>query len=206
MAKPMVVSRGAAGSKKRASLFLILLVVLSMLAVDLAPAQGQTTRQRLQDAQRRAQELHSRLDQASAEHSRRQSELYETRAQISATRRRIEETEGQIGHLRGALRDRVRTAYRMGGLGFFQFLLSAESFRDFSLRVVMLERQSADDEQLVLELRKLRAELTGQERMLDQQREAQSSQVAAIRDQVRSLESTFQEMQSLVDSLEGQVR
>lgn len=199
------VTGATASRRRRSSLLAVVLVILSLLAVDVGPAAGQSTKERLREAEQRASELQERLQTLSRQHSTQQSELEEIRAKISGTRREMQRVEERSHELKRQLRDRVRAAYRMGGVGFFQFLLSAESFRDFSLRVVMLERQSAEDEDLILQMRRMQAELRGKERTLEQQREEQANQVAALRDRANEMDAAFQEMQSLVSSLEGKV-
>jgi murein DD-endopeptidase MepM/ murein hydrolase activator NlpD len=96
-------------------------------------------------------------------------------------------------------------AYRMGGLGFFEFLLSADSFRDFSLRVMTLERQSSHDEDLILKLRRTRAELRMRESDLQGQKKVQASQRSALAEQVKGLNASMAEAQTLVKGLQAKL-
>ncbi len=180
------------------------LAVLSLAVVDAVPVEAQTRKQ-LTQARERYRQVQADLNRLVQEHSRQQDRLESIRTRVSTTRREIAQAEEQNAQLQDQLRDRVRSAYRMGGMGFFQFLLSAESFREFSLRVVMLERQSTQDEDLILKLRKTRAELNAKENALKTQQEEQSREVSALRSQANRMNTAFKEAETLVGRLQREL-
>lgn len=131
-----------------------------------APVDAQTTKDQLDDARQETTRLQSefeRIGQAFAEADLAQ---HRTEEQMERTAAEVARAKADIAELQNSLKDRIRTAYRMRGIGFFQFLLEARSFRDFNLRLMSLQRQTLADEDVLLQLRRKRAELQLKERQL----------------------------------------
>lgn len=176
------------------------------VATTTGPAGAQTTRQRLDSTRQRITQLKSRAAQIAKAYGEAERDLNRTSRQITETNAAISDARRDIDQLQSDLRERVRRMYRMGGLGFFEFVLSAASFRDFSLRVMTLQRDATRDEDLILKLRKKRAELAVQQGVLRDQKAAQSRQVASYRAQARRLTISQQEQARIARQLEGLVR
>lgn len=187
------------------SVLAVLLCICGLLAADGGrPAVAQSTRSRLEEATRRLEAVQDKLDSARAAYEEQWNKLESIQGKIAGTRQAIQETEGRADELRGELRDRVRNAYRMGGMGFIDFLLSAESLRDFGLRLVILQRQSSSDEDLLLKLERLHGELEAKKRQLDTQREEQAQVTAVWKDRTQDLNSALQSAQAEQAELERQ--
>jgi peptidoglycan LD-endopeptidase LytH len=167
-------------TRRRAVLGVVLVAGVLMSAL---PAGAQTSRARLAEQQRKLNGLKSRAGQIASAYARTDHELDDTRSEIVQTKNQLSRAESDMGELQNQLKGRVRAAYRMRGVGFFQFLLEAESFRDFNLRLMSLQRQTLADEDLILKLRKKRhelelaqGELKRQEKSLDTQRQSYLTQ------------------------------
>lgn len=185
-----------------------LFVGIAALGLVLAtvPAGAQSTRQQLDAARRRASGVKSEIVRIADEYARQSAALNRTDVEIGKIRADIKRAEGEMEGLNEQLKERVRAAYRTGGLGFFQFLLEARSFRDFSLRLITLQRQSLTDEDLILKLRKKRAELESKQQELQRQRAAHAAQKASLQAQGRRLTITFERARALERELEGRLR
>jgi peptidoglycan hydrolase CwlO-like protein len=151
-----------------------------LLVLSVLPADAQTTREQLDRARSEASQTKGAYERIARAFADQQSALYSTENRISQTRAELSAAEREMGTLNENLRDRVQRAYRMGGVGFFQFLLEARSFREFSMRVITLQRQSMEDEDLILQLRRTRAELEAKQRELDAQRRAHAEQLSSL--------------------------
>jgi murein DD-endopeptidase MepM/ murein hydrolase activator NlpD len=180
-------------------------VVLALLLAG-APAGAQSTRTKLSSAQSRATRVKSQYEKIAAAYAATEHNLDQTRGNISAARAGVSRAESDMEKLRGQLRDRVRAAYAMRGVGFFQFLLEAKSFRDFSLRFVSLQRQQLGDEGLILQLRRKRAELELRQRELKRQERVLTGEKASYEEQGRRLQISFSQANALVRELRGQLR
>lgn len=174
-------------------------------AIGPAPAAAQSTSDRLDAARKRATEIKSELQRIAEGFADADSAKHLTQGRINQTEAEISRTRGDIGRLQDQLKDRIRTAYRMRGIGFFQMLLEARSFRDFNLRLMSLQRQTLADEDLILKLRKKRSELTLKERELQAQRSVFEERAGAYAAQARRASITLTEANQLVRQLEGQL-
>lgn len=183
-----------------------LLTLGGLLAVEGSPVGAQSTYERLQEAKRRYQAVQARLDSARAAFQEEDARLHRIEQQIAGTHAQIHRAEDRIHDLRGELKERIRAAYRMGGLGMLEFLLDAGSFRDFGLRMIILERQAAEDEDLLLEIQKAQGELKAKESVLRRQREEQ----AEVRDiweaRTQELNAALADIGALQEDLQQKYR
>jgi murein DD-endopeptidase MepM/ murein hydrolase activator NlpD len=170
-----------------------------------APAESQSTQQRLDAARRDVGRLKSQSERLAEAFARADAAHHNAEAKIRETQSDIGRTRAEIGDLQEQLKDRVRAAYRMRGVGFFQFLLEARSFRDFNLRLVSMQRQTLADEGLLLKLRKKRAELDLKQKQLDGEKAVLERQLDDYSAQGRRISVTLSELGALQRQLQGQL-
>lgn len=181
-----------------------LLGALVLVAAN-TPAGAQTTQQRLDEARRKAGQLKTEKERLAEAFAVADDQRHNTEHEVDETRAEIDRVRADIGSLQEKLKKRVRTAYRMRGVGFFQFLLESTSFRDFNVRLMSLQRQTLEDEDLVLQLRKKRAELDIKERDLAAKKQALDQRVSDYEAQARRVLITLQEANALAKSLRNQL-
>lgn len=203
MDRPVRIPLSVRGS--RAARLVVAVAALAVVAAAV-PAAAQSTRQKLEEARRRVTSVKSQYQRIAAEYARQSAAVDQTDVRIAKTRADIARAEERTQALTQELKERVRNAYRTGGLGFFEFLLQARSFRDFSLRLITLQRQSLQDEDLILKLRKERAELEAKQQELRRQRAEHAAQVASLQQQGRRLQISFDQARALERDLAGQLR
>lgn len=186
-----------------ARLLAVLLCVTTLLVADGPPsAEAQSTKGRLEEATRELEAIQDKLDSARSAYETEWGRLEQIQGKIAGTRKAIDDNQEQTSALRGEVRDRVRNAYKAGGLGFLDFLLSSESLRDFGLRLVILQRQSSEDEDLLLEMERLHGELEAKKRELDRQREEQARVTAVWKDRAQSLTAALEDAEAQQARLE----
>jgi murein DD-endopeptidase MepM/ murein hydrolase activator NlpD len=183
-----------------------LLCGVAVLAVFLtaAPAGAQTTKSRLDEQQKKLSGLKSRAGRLAEALAKTEHELDETRGDMVKTRTAVRRAEDDMAALQDRLKDRIRAAYRMRGIGFFHFLLEARSFSEFNQRMVFLQRQTLNDEGLVLELRKKRHELELHRAELNRQENALQSRKGAQIAQARQMTITLTEQNRIYQALKTQ--
>ncbi len=174
-------------------------------AVVGGPVRAQSTQERLDAARRDATRIKSDIERIAEAFAQTDAQQDRTEQQISQTQAEIDKVKADRSALQNKLKDRVRTAYRMKGVGFFQFLLQAESFRDFNLRLMSLQRQTLADEDLILQLRKKGHELDLKENELDAQNAVLKDRVSAYEAQARNATITLGQANQLVRNLQGQL-
>lgn len=171
-----------------------------------APAAGaQTTQDRLDSALDRAVDLRRETERVATAYSRAQHELDETSAQVAATTAAVDQAKAEMMDIKAEVRDRVRAAYRAGGMQFFDVVLGARSFREFSLRMTALEKQAELDEELLLKLGRTRSELESRAAELDEQEDTLESRSATYQQDTRRLTAALGEAKELASQLRNQV-
>ena len=170
------------------------------------PVNAQSTRSDLDAARDRVDRVKTEYERIASAFAEAEENLELTSVRVTKTKGEIARAEADLSKLRESLKDRVRTAYKMRGIGFFGFILKAESFRDFNIRLMTMQRQTTEDENLILELRKKRAELASRQRELGEQQDAFSSQRDSFQDQGRRLTISLDQANRLVRDLQGRLR
>ncbi len=185
---------------RRAALWATVLLALAF-ALPTVPAGAQSTSERLDRAQERAGRLRSDAERVASAYARTEEDIGETTQEIAETKATIMRAEGEMDALRQRLKDRVRAAYRTRGIGFFQFLLEAGSFREFTLRLMTFQRQALADEDLILELRKKRHELDLRQADLDRQQQTLESRKTAYEQESHRLTVTLEQADRVIEEL-----
>jgi murein DD-endopeptidase MepM/ murein hydrolase activator NlpD len=181
----------------------VLFVAATFLPATTAGAQ--TTQERLDRALDRAEDLRKETERVAAAFSRAQHDLDETTAQVAATTAAVDQAKAEMMELKAQVKDRVRAAYRAGGMQFFDVVLGARSFREFSLRMRTLEKQAEVDEELLLKLGRTRNELESRAAELDEQQETLESRSASYQQGARRLTTALEEAKQLAAQLRDQV-
>lgn len=193
-------------SQKTALTYAVALLCAIALLASSTPAGAQSTKTKLSQQRERIGALKTRAGRIAAAYADTEHDLQETRTNIVRTNAEIDRAQADKAALQEQLKDRVRAAYRMRGIGFFQFLLEARSFRDFNLRLMNLQQTTLKDEDLILKLRKKQHELEIKQAELDRQEGVLASQKESYLSQGRRLAITLQEQNRIYRSLQGQLR
>ena len=140
------------------------------------PTFAQSTEDRLEEAKRRVSQLEAEANRADARYQEAYAVLVRTRDEIAATRGDLERAQAKILGLEEDLATRAQEAYKLGPTNTWQLLLEAESFTEFSDRLVYLERLAQDDADLATRVAVLAEELRRhRERMAKLEEEYQAA-------------------------------
>ncbi len=184
---------------------LIFLSVAAVLATA-TPAGAQSTGSQLSDAQQRASRIKSAYQRIGEEFARLEAAQGSAANRLSDTEAKMVQTRADIASLRDKLKNRIRAEYMMRGLGLFDVLLNAQSFREFSLRYTALQQQSLSDEQSLLQLRKKTAELKAEQKSLVAARKDLAAQTNAVKVQGSQLSVSLDQANELVRELQGRLK
>ncbi len=182
---------------------LVAAVSATGLIVGATPAGAQSTQSLLDRARREVSQIRNEKERIAVSFAQADADQHRTEAQIAQTTADIRRVRNDIGALQESLKDRVRAAYRMRGVGFFQFLLEAQSFSDFNLRLHSLQRQTLADEDVILKLRKKRADLDLKEKQLASQNAELRRRVENLRSQGRRTSINLAQANVLVRKYQG---
>jgi murein DD-endopeptidase MepM/ murein hydrolase activator NlpD len=173
------------------------------LLMTTAPAGAQSTKDQLDAAREETTRIRSEFERIAQAFAEADMAQHRTEEKMEQTEAEVARAKSDIAELQNSLKDRIRTAYRMRGIGFFQFLLEARSFRDFNLRLMSLQRQTLADEDVLLQLRRKRAELQLKERQLAVENGVFERRRADYEKQAAHVSITLQQANSLVARLKN---
>jgi murein DD-endopeptidase MepM/ murein hydrolase activator NlpD len=190
----------------------VALSVAILLAVPslTQPVGAQTTEEKLEAAKSRYEQALARANIATAAYEAAYGRYIETQEDIEQTEAAITDARRRLHRLRGDLATRAREAYLMGPVSSLELLLTAESFTEFSDRMVFLDRLAQDDADLVTKvsvtseiLHRLEADL---DRQAEQQAKALAEAKAHLADVYNQLDKAEALKQELADQLASERR
>jgi murein DD-endopeptidase MepM/ murein hydrolase activator NlpD len=187
---------------RRCRLALLLLAAVALGATAL-PAGAQSV-----DADPGAQDAllaKSHFEQIAREYADQTTKLNQTDAKINAARQQITNGLAEVASLESQLRERASAAYRGTAAGFFQVLLNAQSFRDFGVRYMALQKQSLAEARIISQLRGRRADLIGEEKQLSDEKAVELEEASTLQEQGRALTISFAQAQDVLAGLEGKL-
>jgi len=132
-------------------------------------------------------------------------DLAATRARIASNSKRLKALDASIKDGQGRISGRAASLYRTGALGMLDVVLGSASFEEFSSRLFLMSQISRQDAELILSLKRQRAE---SEQLKEDLVQREARQVA-LRDSVAkkraSVQSNLDEQQRYLDSLSAEV-
>jgi cell wall-associated NlpC family hydrolase len=170
---------------------LFLFGVVGSVAGDAAAAEPAAITQAKREAQALQElidDLEDQLDAAIEEYNYATSMLEETKGEAEQTQALLTQAEEDLARVDSQLCDRIVAIYKEGQLGLVEVLLEAESVSSFVERLNMVERLSAQDAELVTEVKAYRDEKSERSAELAVQIERQTayaSEVEAARAKVQ---------------------
>jgi murein DD-endopeptidase MepM/ murein hydrolase activator NlpD len=184
----------------------IALAALFLLSAGLFtyPASAQSTKEKLESAQARVEELRAEANIATARYERAHERLIVTQDKIAETEAALAEARGKIEKLQVHLNERAREAYLLGPTSTIDLLLEAESVTEFSDRLEFLDRLAQDDADLVTRVAVISEELRRQEAELDRLERIQSAAEAEAEKQQGIILSKLDQAEELEAQLEEQ--
>jgi murein DD-endopeptidase MepM/ murein hydrolase activator NlpD len=181
--------------------FAILLAVPALTQ----PVGAQTTQEKLESAKRRYDQAVARATIATGAYEKAYGEYIETQADIDRTQEGITAARQRLHRLRGHLDERAREAYLMGPMSSLELLLTAESFTEFSDRMVFLDRLAEDDADLVTKVSVTSEILHRLEADLDRQADRQADVLAEAKAHLAEVYNQLDKAEALKKELADQL-
>lgn len=182
------------------------LAVIFLLGAGLfaLPASAESTKEKLEAAQARVEELRAEANIATARYEEAHERLIVTQDKIAVTEAALAEARSKIGKLQGSLNERAREAYTLGPTSTIDLLLEAESVTEFSDRLEFLDRLAQDDADLVTRVAVISEELRRQEAELERLERIQAAAEAEAEKQKEIVYSKLDQAAELEAQLEEQ--
>jgi murein DD-endopeptidase MepM/ murein hydrolase activator NlpD len=148
--------------------------------------QAQSTKDKLEDARARVDQLRAEATEAQLKYDVAYEKWVTTRGEIEETKDEIADAAGRLARLETQLEDVARDAYQMGALSTVDLLLSAESFSEFSDRMVFLDQMAQDDADVLIRVNVLAEELRREQEDLARL-EAEQARAKAAADRLKGI-------------------
>lgn len=168
----------------RSALALAVVFVAGVFTLPVRAGDLTDTAQRLKEAKARLAQVQGEANAATARYEEARGRLILTQDQIRNTRNEIGRRNVRLERLRTRLGTRAREAYELGPTSTIELLLTAESFGEFSDRVVFLEQIQAGDADLVYQTDVVSEELSRLEDDLSALEEQQAEETSGL-DEIR---------------------
>jgi peptidoglycan hydrolase CwlO-like protein len=189
-------------------------VIASVLLVG-GPAGAQSTAEQLDTARARVHDLEAKIKAGEAQLETLKERLANLSQQVTtqsatldSTRQRLDETSSRLtatkGHLQALhdrMKDRARNLYMRGPTSLIDVVLGAKTLAQFSARVTYAAAIARQDSHLMLQVRKLKSEITKQRDAQRQLELEQASEVASLHARQTSISSTLAETLATVSEL-----
>jgi murein DD-endopeptidase MepM/ murein hydrolase activator NlpD len=169
------------------------------------PTFAQSTEEKLDAAKARLAQVEAEANQATARYEEAHAALIRTEDQIAVTEDALAQAKRRILGLQEQLDDRAREAYQLGTQTTWDLLLEAESFTEFSDRLVYLDRLAQDDADLATRVAVLSEELRRHEANLSRLREEQRIALEKAEREKELIYDKLAEAQALREQLEDQL-
>lgn len=196
-------------------------------ALNNAQAQLDAAQQQLDDISSQFEELSQQLDTTMGQIEDVQAQIDDTQADIDQKEEDIEDTQddidrkqAQLERKQETLAGRVSASYKTGGTNFLSLFLSSASFDELISRLYYVDKVNDSDRKAIDEIHAIQDELKRQKEALEQQkaeleeqREALEQQKAELEElkaqqtqQLDDMKSKKDEVQTLLDSLNQDVK
>ena len=181
---------GAAAALKPAAA----IAVTAQQKADNAQAQADKTKQQLDDAQAQYDAAQEKLATIAEEYSAAAAKLSATQGQIATLNQQISEAESAIAAKQDEiaktqsdieakqkkLGNRMSAAYKSGNQSAIDLLLNSSSFEELTSNIYYLDKMTAQDRDMIEEVKTLKADLEQQKSELEQQKSELEGQKADL--------------------------
>lgn len=165
-------------------------------------ARAQSTEEELAAAKKALAAAEREATLATAVYERAYGRFILTEEKIKRTRSAIGRASARVDRLQRRLAARAREAYVLGGSSTLELLLEADSFSEFSDRMVFLNQIAQDDVDLVVGVGVLSEQLRRHRVDLNQLARRQSSTVKVLEEKKAEIYAILDEAQALRDKLQ----
>ncbi|HVM11774.1 MAG TPA: hypothetical protein VM638_04795, partial [Actinomycetota bacterium] len=158
----------------------VALASLLLAALFAHPVGAQSTGEKLKEAKARLAKIDREAAAATAEYEAARGRLILTQEQMGELKKRMRDSRRRVTALQGRLGKRAREFYQLGPSSTLELLLAADSFSEFSDRMVFLDQLAQEDADLVVRVSVLQEELRRRRSDLDTLAERQAETMETL--------------------------
>ena len=192
------------------SMMVVCFLFAALVIPDLTPsahaASAQALQQQVREANSRIAGMESNLETALNALQTANRKLGETEVEIAETEEQAELVKEDIALNRAQLERQVDFMYRSSGHAYLEVIFSSRSFTELTAALQLVDMLASNDAQTLENLRVQTAQLEGMLSDLEDLRDRQSAIQSAKQADANSAQSTLNQQQSYIASLNTQVQ
>lgn len=186
------------------------MVLTVAIFASAAPASSQVTKDDVEDARARRDEIQRKLDDAAQNYEDIYAELELTSYRVSEFRTRIDEYEVEIRGLQSEVQERAVAAYMKGNFGEFEVLFEADTLSELAAGREFLQQAAERDISLLDRLTSVRNGLDTSRVQLEEDqarlRELEAAQARLVEETAQLFAEAQEEFQDVAQEFEEQER
>lgn len=166
----------------------------------------------LSSQRRRAQEIKKQVDGVTknlnvivGRYNAAIEQLERTKAAIQENQARLDEAQERRSQCQEIVNGRINSIYRHGKVRFLAVLLRVKNFREFLVRLDMLQRISREDIKALTEVKALEEEIVERGGILEEQKAKEREVVAELRGNQRMIQSELVKVSGLLSGVQGEI-
>ena len=165
--------------------------------------QNEETLAQIEEVSGRVAAKEAEIEAKQAEIDEKQAQIEEKQAEIEEKQAEIEAKERELQRKQEHLAARMSSSYKSGKQGMLDLLLSATSFEEFTSSIYYLDKITQADEQMIEDIRQMKAELEQEKAELEQEKADLEVQKAELEDEKADLEVQKAELEDEKAELEA---
>ena len=162
-------------------------------------------RKRAQEIRKQIEAVTKNLNVIVGRYNAAIEQLERTKAAIQENQARLDEAQERRSQCQEIVNGRVNSIYRHGKVRFLAVLLRVRNFREFLVRLDMLERISQEDIKALTEVKVLEEEIVDRGRTLEEQKLRQREVVAELQGSQRLIQSELTKVSGLLSGVQQEI-
>lgn len=162
-------------------------------------------RKRAQEIRKQIEAVTKNLNVIVGRYNAAIEQLERTKAAIQENQARLDEAQERRSQCQEIVNGRVNSIYRHGKVRFLAVLLRVRNFREFLVRLDMLERISQEDIKALTEVKVLEEEIVDRGRTLEEQKLGQREVVAELQGSQRLIQSELTKVSGLLSGVQQEI-
>jgi len=162
-------------------------------------------RQKAVSVKKQVDAIHQNLNRLVQEYSRAWDRLERTKAEIQENQTRLEAVQKELRKSQNILNQRASTIYRYGKIHFIAVILNIKTFREFLVRLDMLQEIARQDMIVLENIKKMEAEVKTRGEELERKKAEERAQVAYLRGKQVQIQAELLKEKALLAAAQKEV-
>lgn len=162
-------------------------------------------RRQVKGIQQQVAEIHKNLNRIVQEYDAALNRLEKTKAEIQENQMRLEAARRELERYQQILEHRTVLIYRHGKIDLLAVLLNAKTFREFLVRLDMLQQIAKRDMEMLNQVKKLEAEIMARGEELERKKVGEKMETEYLRGKQTQIQAELLKEKALLAAVQGEI-